>query len=170
MYTWALLPILGLRWHFSEITDLIQMKHMGHPISKVLFLAVACIPADCTLLSNVLLPSFNQCSQPIHNLVSTRSEGAGLTVLGRGGGEQMAAGEARLALMMRAVFVLRFYLLPLLLRPSLHTLACTIVCTCAGSLCAPAPPSRPPHTAPARRPRRAMPVRRRESAALCGAA
>ena len=35
MYTWALLPILGLRWHFSEIMDLVQMKHMGHPISKV---------------------------------------------------------------------------------------------------------------------------------------
>jgi hypothetical protein len=50
----------------------------------------------------------------------------------------MAAGEARLALVFRAFFVLRFYLLPLLLRPSLHTLACSIICTCTGSLYVPA--------------------------------
>ena len=35
MYTWALLPLLGLRWHFSEIMDLVRMNHLGRPISQV---------------------------------------------------------------------------------------------------------------------------------------
>ena len=47
----------------------------------------------------------------------------------------MAAGEARVALALRSLFLLRFYVAPLCLRPSLHTLACCLLCTCSGSLC-----------------------------------
>jgi hypothetical protein len=35
LYTWALLPLLGLRWHFMEILDLLRMNHLGRPISPV---------------------------------------------------------------------------------------------------------------------------------------
>lgn len=35
MYTWLLLPLLPINWHFMEFFDLVNLKHMGRPISKV---------------------------------------------------------------------------------------------------------------------------------------
>lgn len=34
-YTWLLLPLLPLKWHFAEIWDLYTMKHMDVPISTM---------------------------------------------------------------------------------------------------------------------------------------
>lgn len=34
IYIWFLFPFLPLNWHFKEFLDLLQMKHMGHPIAK----------------------------------------------------------------------------------------------------------------------------------------
>lgn len=35
MYTWFLLPLLPLKWHFAEAFDLLKMEHMGRPISPM---------------------------------------------------------------------------------------------------------------------------------------
>ncbi|EKX52416.1 hypothetical protein GUITHDRAFT_161182, partial [Guillardia theta CCMP2712] len=35
LYTWFLLPLLPFRWHFSEIFDLINMKHLDRSISPM---------------------------------------------------------------------------------------------------------------------------------------
>jgi hypothetical protein len=46
----------------------------------------------------------------------------------------MSAWEASLALALRAAFIARFYVAPLWMRPSLHTLACCLAATFTGSL------------------------------------
>ena len=69
-YIWFLLPLLPIKWHFNELCDLINMHHMGFPISN------------------------------------------------------MARKEAYLGIFMRFLFYIRFYVIPLYLHPSIHTLLC----------------------------------------------
>jgi len=78
IYTWFLLPLLPINWHFKEFFDLIKMNHLGRPISP------------------------------------------------------MAKGDAQVAIVMRIFFFLRFYLVPLYLYPSWHTLACQMLCDAVG--------------------------------------
>jgi fatty acid desaturase (delta-4 desaturase) len=78
IYTWFLLPLLPLSWHFKEIWDLLAMKHMGYNISE------------------------------------------------------MARTEAQIGIMLRFLFLIRFYAIPLYLFPSLHTIACTLICLGVG--------------------------------------
>lgn len=70
MYTWFLLPLLPISWHFKEIYDLVVMRH---------------------------------CNKKISN---------------------MAYNDAKIAIVFRTFFILRFYVIPLYYYPSLHTLAC----------------------------------------------
>jgi fatty acid desaturase (delta-4 desaturase) len=74
IYTWILLPLLPLNWHFKEIWDLYTMRHMGRRISLI------------------------------------------------------ACNEAHLGIILRFLFLVRFYVVPLYLYPSCHTVAC--ICTC----------------------------------------
>jgi fatty acid desaturase len=78
IYTWVLLPLLPINWHFKEFFDLVKMEHLGRPISP------------------------------------------------------MARGDRNIALLLRVAFFLRFYVGPLYLYPSLHTLACIAVCLAVG--------------------------------------
>ncbi len=70
IYTWVLLPLLPLSWHFKEIWDLWTMNHMGHKISA------------------------------------------------------MASREAHIGIILRLLFLTRFYVIPLYIYPSWHTVAC----------------------------------------------
>lgn len=74
IYTWFLLPLLPLNWHFKEIMDLYNMRHLGRRIALT------------------------------------------------------ARNEARLGIVLRIMFLLRFYALSLYYYPSWHTVAC--ICTC----------------------------------------
>jgi fatty acid desaturase (delta-4 desaturase) len=78
VYTWFLLPLLPLSWHFKEIWDLSTMNHMGRRISD------------------------------------------------------SASIEARCGIVMRILFLVRFYVIPLYLYPSLHTVACILFCLIVG--------------------------------------
>mmetsp|Transcript_103557 Transcript_103557/g.167018 ORF Transcript_103557/g.167018 Transcript_103557/m.167018 type:complete len:425 (-) Transcript_103557:293-1567(-) len=80
MYTWMLLPLLPLNWHFKEFFDLLNMSHMGRTISP------------------------------------------------------MAKKDAQIAIGFRLVFFVRFYIAPLYLFPSLHTVACQLLCLAIGGM------------------------------------
>jgi fatty acid desaturase (delta-4 desaturase) len=72
IYTWFLLPLLPISWHFKEIWDLWSMRHMGRNISD------------------------------------------------------MAYTEARIGIVMRLLFLIRFYVVPLYIYPSLYTMGCIL--------------------------------------------
>lgn len=80
IYVWFLLPLLPLNWHFKEISDLLNMNHMGHAISVA------------------------------------------------------AANEVRLSLILRLLFILRFYIIPIYYYPSLYTLSCLLLTLGVGGL------------------------------------
>lgn len=80
IYTWFLLPLLPLSWHFKEIGDLWNMEHMGRKIS------------------------------------------------------QQANLEASIGIILRFMFLLRFYVIPLYLYPSLHTLSCILTGLAIGGM------------------------------------
>jgi len=78
IYTWFLLPLLPISWHFKEIYDLIFMYHCGFKISS------------------------------------------------------MARNEANIGLILRCLFISRFYILPLYYYNSLHTLSCIFTTLAVG--------------------------------------
>ena len=68
IYMWFLLSLLPINWHFTELLDLYNMKHMSHKISS------------------------------------------------------MAINEMRIGLLLRILFYIRFYIIPIYLYPSLNTI------------------------------------------------
>jgi fatty acid desaturase (delta-4 desaturase) len=80
IYTWFLLPLLPLSWHFKEIWDLWIMNHMDHKISA------------------------------------------------------MARTDANIGIILRFIFLTRFYIIPLYMYPSWHTVACIMTGLAIGGM------------------------------------
>lgn len=78
IYTWFLLPLLPISWHFKEIFDLLYMHHSGFKISS------------------------------------------------------MARHEANIALILRGLFIARFYAIPLYYHNNFHTLSCMFITLAVG--------------------------------------
>jgi len=77
-YTWFLIVLLPINWHFKELLDLYNMHHMGRKISSV------------------------------------------------------AQREAYLGILLRIMFILRFYIVPLYIHYSFHTFICICISLAVG--------------------------------------
>jgi fatty acid desaturase (delta-4 desaturase) len=78
IYTWLLLPLLPLSWHFKEIYDMIYMHHSGYKISS------------------------------------------------------MARNEAYLGIILRVIFITRFYIIPLYYHNNINTILCMFISLAVG--------------------------------------